>query len=65
MNRKIARKAIARIAKLEGIKESEVREEMSRAILECYFWRKYNPLSRRIYYGDRGDCSKIKEQYTL
>lgn len=36
MNRKIARKAIARIAKMEGIKESEVREEMSRAIMEGY-----------------------------
>lgn len=36
MNRKIARKAIAQIAKMEGIKESEVREEISKAIMEGY-----------------------------
>lgn len=31
-----ARKAIAQIAKREGIKESEVREEISKAIMEGY-----------------------------
>lgn len=36
MNRKTARRAIARIAKREGIKVSEVREEMSRAIMAGY-----------------------------
>lgn len=36
MNRKIARRAIAKIAKKEGIRESEVREEMGRAIMEGY-----------------------------
>lgn len=36
MNRKIARRVIAKIAKREGIKVSEVREEMSKAIVEGY-----------------------------
>lgn len=36
MNRKNAREAIAKIAKREGIKESEVRDEMSRAIMAGY-----------------------------
>ena len=36
MNRKIARRVIAKIAKREGISVSEVREEMSKAIVEGY-----------------------------
>lgn len=36
MNRKIARRVIAKIAKREGIRVSEVREEMSKAIVEGY-----------------------------
>ena len=34
MNRKIARRVIAKIAKREGIRVSEVREEMSKAIVK-------------------------------
>ena len=33
---KSARKAIAQIAKMEGIKQSEVREEINKAIMEGY-----------------------------
>lgn len=36
MNRKIARKVISKIAKREGIKESEVRKEMNKAIMAGY-----------------------------
>lgn len=36
MNRKTARRVIAKIAKREGIRTSEVREEMSRAIMAGY-----------------------------
>ena len=36
MNRKIAKRVISKIAKREGIRESEVREEMNRAIMAGY-----------------------------
>lgn len=36
MNRSIARRAIAEIAKREGIKKSDVKREISKAIMEGY-----------------------------
>lgn len=52
MNRKIARRVIAKIAKREGIRVSEVREEMSKAIVEGYNNRetrgKWNDIFEKI-----------------
>ena len=76
MNRKIARKAIARIANREGITVSEVREEISRAIMEGYknratrgnwnaiFGENTIPSPEEFITAIGGIVAK-KEQYTL
>ena len=76
MKRKIARKAIAQIAKMEGIKESEVRAEINRAILEGYknratrgnwnaiFGENTIPSPEEFITAIGGIVAK-KEQYTL
>ena len=76
MNRKIARKAIAQIAKMEGIKQSEVREEINKAIMEGYknketrgnwnaiFGENTIPSPEEFITAIGGIVAK-KEQYTL
>ena len=76
MNRKIARRVIAKIAKREGIRVSEVREEMSKAIMEGYknketrgnwnaiFGENTIPSPEEFITAIGGIVAK-KEQYTL